>query len=65
MDGEDNMRVRDVDGYAIVKESYWNRYGRNAFVERVCGSLEQANYERDSLERCDRISFIVIKGGLK
>lgn len=57
------MRVRDVNGYAIVKKSYWKQYGNNAFVERVCATLEQAQYECESLERCDGISFTIVKGG--
>ena len=57
------MRARDTDGYAIVKSSYWNKYGVDTFVERICYDIEQARYERNSLERCDGISFTIIKGG--
>lgn len=57
------MRVRDTDGYAIVKSSYWDKYGNNAFVERICYDLDEARYVRNSLERCDGISFTIIKGG--
>lgn len=57
------MRVRDTDDYAIVKSSYWDKYGNNAFVERICYDLDEARYVRNSLERCDGIEFTIIKNG--
>ena len=57
------MRVKDTDNYCIVKRGYWERYGKNAFVERVCYSEEEARYVKNSLERCDGIDFVIIKGG--
>ena len=57
------MKVKDTNNYAIVKTSYWNKYGNDAFIERICWDIEQARYERNALERCDGISFTIIKGG--
>jgi len=59
------MRVRDVDTshYLVVVESYWNRYGMRAFVDRVCDSLDEARHIKNGCEMCDGISFLIIKGG--
>jgi len=58
------MRIKDViDKWCVVKRVYWERYGKRAFVERICDSEEEARYVKNSLERCDGIDFVIIKGG--
>lgn len=47
-------------GYAIVAEKYWRQYGKNAFVDATESSIEAARYHRGSLERNDRMSFVII-----
>ncbi|MCK9482083.1 MAG: hypothetical protein M0R38_10045 [Bacteroidia bacterium] len=57
------FRLRDLkgeSGYAIVVTSYFNSYGRNAFVNNVIADLEEARYVHRSLERADRISYTII-----
>ena len=59
------MRVRDFnkDEYLVVVRKYWNSFHDNAFVERICYDEDDARYTRDSLERSDGISFVIIKNG--
>ena len=59
------MRVKDSSGYLVVAKKYWNQYGMMAYVDRVCINLDEARYVRDSLERCDGMAFVIIKGGIK
>lgn len=47
-------------GFAVVAESYWYQYKNNAYVDRVCATLDEAEYVRDSLERNDGMSFCII-----
>lgn len=47
-------------GYAIVVKRYWKQYGRNAFVDATESSIEAARYHRGSLERNDKMDFVVI-----
>ena len=55
------MKVKDFDrGYAIIKYNYWLKYKQNSFVERYSHDLNEAKFIKDSLERCDRIPFVVI-----
>lgn len=49
--------------YLIILEKYWKKYGNNAYVDRVCCDLEEAEYVRDSLERNDRMNFVIVKDG--
>ena len=58
-----SLRLRDLkgeSGYAIVVTRYFNRYGKNAFVNNVISDLEEAIYIHRSLERSDRISYTII-----
>jgi hypothetical protein len=58
-----SLRLRDLkgeSGYAIVVTSYFDRYGKNAFVNNVISDLEEAIYIHRSLERADRISYTII-----
>lgn len=58
-----SLRLRDLkgeSGYAIVVTNYFNRYGKNAFVNNVISDLEEAIYIHRSLERADRISYTII-----
>lgn len=58
------MRVRDDQiNYLVVVKRYWMQYGNMAYVDRVCFDLDEARYVRDSLERCDGMEFVIIKGG--
>lgn len=59
------MRVRNVEKYyyLVVVAKYWYEYHEKAFVDRVCATLEEARYERESLEKNDEMSFLIIKGG--
>ena len=47
-------------GYAIVVKRYWKQYGRNAFVDATESSIEAARYHRGSLERNDKMDFVII-----
>lgn len=47
-------------GYAIVVKRYWQQYGRNAFVDATESSLDAARYHRGSLERNDKMAFVII-----
>lgn len=47
-------------GYAIVVKRYWKQYGRNAFVDATEPSIEAARYRRGSLERNDKMEFVII-----
>lgn len=47
-------------GYAIVVERYWKQYGKNAYVDGVESNIDSARYRRGSLERNDKIRFIII-----
>lgn len=47
-------------GYAIVVKRYWKQYGRNAFVDATESSIEAARYHRGSLERNDKMEFIIV-----
>lgn len=47
-------------GYAIVIKRYWKQYGRNAFVDATESSIEAARYHRGSLERNDKMEFVII-----
>nr|DAM02432.1 MAG TPA: protein of unknown function (DUF2213) [Caudoviricetes sp.] len=47
-------------GYAIVVKRYWKQYGRNAFVDATESSIEAARYRRGSLERNDKMEFVII-----
>lgn len=49
--------------YLIILEKYWNKYGNNAYIDRVCYDLEEAEYVRESLERNDRMNFVIVKDG--
>lgn len=56
-----SYKVRDVrSGYAVVVRQYWINYGMNAFVDRICYDLDEAKYVRNSLERADKMSFVII-----
>ena len=59
------MHVKEInnDAYLVVAAKYWDKYGMDAFVDRVCWDLEEAKYVRSSLERADGMSFVIIKGG--
>ena len=47
-------------GYAIVVKRYWQQYGKNAFVDATESSIEAARYHRGSLERNDKMEFVII-----
>ena len=47
-------------GYAIVVKRYWQQYGRNAFVDATESSIDAARYRRGSLERNDKMAFVII-----
>lgn len=47
-------------GYAIVIKRYWKQYGRNAFVDATESSIEAARYHRGSLERNDKMEFVIV-----
>lgn len=47
-------------GYAIVVKRYWKQYGKNAFVDATESSIEAARYHRGSLERNDKMEFVII-----
>lgn len=47
-------------GYAIVVKRYWQQYGKNAFVDATESSIEAARYHRSSLERNDKMDFVII-----
>lgn len=47
-------------GFAVVAESYWHQYKSSSYVDRVCATLDEAEYVRDSLERNDGMSFCII-----
>lgn len=47
-------------GYAIVVKRYWKQYGRNAFVDATESSIEAARYHRGSLERNDKMEFVIV-----
>lgn len=47
-------------GYAIVVKRYWQQYGKNAFVNATESSIEAARYHRGSLERNDKMDFVII-----
>lgn len=47
-------------GYAIVVKRYWKQYGRNAFVDATKSSIEAARYHRGSLERNDKMEFVIV-----
>lgn len=47
-------------GYAIVVKRYWKQYGRNAFVDAIESSIEAARYHRGSLERNDKMEFVIV-----
>lgn len=47
-------------GYAIVVKRYWQQYGKNAFVDATESSIEAARYHRGSLERNDKMDFVII-----
>lgn len=47
-------------GYAIVVKRYWKQYGRNAFVDATESSIEAARYRRSSLERNDKMEFVIV-----
>lgn len=47
-------------GYAIVVKRYWQQYGKNAFVDATESSIETARYHRGSLERNDKMDFVII-----
>lgn len=47
-------------GYAIVVKRYWQQYGKNAFVDAIESSIEAARYHRGSLERNDKMDFVII-----
>lgn len=47
-------------GYAIVVKRYWRQYGKNAFVDATESSIEAARYHRGSLERNDKMDFVII-----
>lgn len=47
-------------GYAIVVERYWKQYGKNAYVDGVESNIDSARYRRGSLERNDKMRFIII-----
>lgn len=55
------MKVANLtNGYAIVPESRWRKFGLNSEVERFTTNLDEARYIRSSLERNDGISFVII-----
>lgn len=47
-------------GYVIVVKRYWKQYGRNAFVDATESSIEAARYHRGSLERNDKMEFVIV-----
>lgn len=47
-------------GYAIVVKRYWQQYGKNAFVDATESSIDAARYHRGSLERNDKMDFVII-----
>jgi hypothetical protein len=47
-------------GYAIVVKRYWKQYGKNAFVDATESSIEAARYHRGSLERNDKMEFVIV-----
>lgn len=47
-------------GYAIVVKRYWQQYGRNAFVDATESNIDDARYRRGSLERNDKMAFVII-----
>lgn len=47
-------------GYAIVVKRYWQQYGKNAFVDATESSIEAARYHRGSLERNDKMEFVIV-----
>lgn len=47
-------------GYAIVVKRYWKQYGRNAFVDATESSIEAARYHRGSLERNNKMEFVIV-----
>ena len=54
------MRVKDCkSGYLVILKLWWCKYGKNAFVDRVCGTMEEAEYVKASLEKNDRKEFII------
>ena len=47
-------------GYAIVVKRHWKQYGKNAFVDATESSIEAARYHRGSLERNDKMEFVIV-----
>jgi len=54
------MRVKEFkSGYLVILKDWWCRYGKNAFVDRACATMEEAEYVRESLKKNDRKEFII------
>lgn len=56
------MKVKDYkNGYCIVVKAYWDRYGKNAYVDRFTTDYEEAEYICSSLSRADNMTFIIVE----
>lgn len=54
-------KVKDIDeGYVIVPEKRYEKYGINSKIERWCSNLKEAKNAASSIERNDNIGMIII-----
>ena len=55
------IKLKDLkEGYAIVESSLYQKYKSNARPFRILGDdIDDARYQRGSLERCDRIGYSI------
>lgn len=57
-----NMKVRNFkNGFCLVVAKYWYNYKNNAYVTRFYESLEEAEREIVSFERCDGIEYVIVE----
>lgn len=53
--------LKDINsGYAVVAKKYYDRFGMNSNVDRVCKTLDEARYIKNSLSFKDGMYFIII-----
>ena len=56
-----SLKVKDIDeGYVIVPEKRYKKYGTNSKIERWCFSLKEAKNVASSIEKNDNINMVII-----
>jgi len=56
------MRVKNYfNGFCVVVKRYWDKYGRDAFVDYFTRDEDDAEQVLSSLSRADGIDFVIVE----